>query len=397
MINADFRKLWLGKTISEFGTWLGALGLLAILQLNATPVQMGTLETLTSLPALLIGLFAGAWVDRLRRRPLLILADLGRAILLAGVVLLAFTVRLEITHLYVVGVLVGACTVIFETAWQAYVPSLVHHEQLVTANSRLSASTSVAEVASPGLGGVLVQLVGAPLTVFLDAVSFLLSALAIGSIRRAEQAVPMTSGGQNIWREIGEGLRLVRADRRLRALTGAAATTSFFGGFFGALYVLFALTVIGLNPAVMGLLIGAGGLGSLLAAAVIERVARRFSLGRTLVVTLFLSGTLELFTPLAALPGAPAVLFLLIAQLVADVFGASHAILATTLRQTITPSEMLGRVNASVSFVAGGLGTAGLFIGGLLGKRIGMTPTLIIAATGIALSALWFVGVMGEV
>jgi predicted MFS family arabinose efflux permease len=389
-ISQDFLKLWIGQTISGLGTWLGALGLLAILHLNATPVQMGVLETLGSLPVLLIGLFAGVWVDRLRRRPLLIWADLGRVVLLGSVVVAALLGVLRIEFLYGVGFLVGCLTILFEHAWHAYVPTLVERPQLVNANSRLSATASLAEIVSPGLGGLLVQWIGAPLTVLVDAISFLVSAIFIGQIRTAEVTAPVENGQPpNIGREIREGLQLVRQDERLRALTGAAATSRFFGGFFQALYGLFILRVIGLNPATMGALIGAGGLGSLAASLLVGRIVRWAGFGPTLVVTLFVGGALELLTPLAALPGAPAFFFVLTAQLCGDVFGTAHAILATSLRQRITPLHALGRVNASYEFLAGGLGTVGIFAGGLLGEAIGMTATLVIAASGIALAAGW--------
>ncbi|MGB4868601.1 MAG: MFS transporter, partial [Candidatus Promineifilaceae bacterium] len=153
----DFMRLWAGQTISEFGTWLGALSLLAILNLDATPAQMGTLETLKAAPAIVIGLFAGVWVDRLRRRPLLIAADWGRALMLGSVVLLAFLGGLHMTWLYVVAFLVGGLAVLFDVAYHAYIPALVKRQNLVEANGKLATSASLAEIASPGIGGVLVQ------------------------------------------------------------------------------------------------------------------------------------------------------------------------------------------------------------------------------------------------
>ena len=390
-----FLKLWIGQTISELGTWLGALGLLAILQLNATPAQMGLFETLRTLPVLLIGLFAGVWVDRACRRPngrrqLLIGADLGRALLLGGVVAAALTGLLQIEHLYVAGFLIGCCTILFDNAWHAYLPALVPGEALVAANSRVTATTATAEILSPGLGGLLVQRLGAPLTVLFDAFSFLASAFFIHTI--GEEQPPTSAGDgqdQHVWREIQQGLRLVGEDGRLRAITAAAATTRFFGGVFQAVYGLYILRVLGLNPATMGLMVGAGGLGSLAAAFVVDRIARRKGLGRTMMLTLFAGGALQLFPPLAALPGAPVLLFVLISQLCGDIFGAAYSILATSLRQRITPLHALGRVNASFEFLAGGLGVIGIFCGGLLGERIGMTTTLVIAASGIALASGW--------
>ncbi|MGD2078757.1 MAG: MFS transporter [Chloroflexota bacterium] len=385
----DFMRLWTGQSISEFGSWLGALSLLAILVLNATPAQMGILETLRAVPALLIGLFAGVWVDRRHRRPLLIGADIGRAVILGLVALVAIAGLAQMAHLYVAALVIGSLTVLFNLAYHSYVPGLVRREQLVEANSKLGATASLAEIASPGLGGLLVQILSAPFTLLLDAVSFLVSALFVSSIgERESRPQPGTMNG-GLWGEILTGLRLVTSHPLLRATAGASATRSFFGGFFAALYSLFVLREVGLSPAVLGLLIGAGGLGSFFGAVFAGRYNRRLGWGKGLIVASLASSMLALLIPLASGPPLVAASILLASQLIGDAFLAIYFIGELSLRQTITPDHLLGRTNASFEFLVGGIGAAGILTGGLTGQVLGLRPATAVAAIGMVCAFLW--------
>jgi predicted MFS family arabinose efflux permease len=391
-VGPDFYKLWLGQTISQFGSWLGAFGLLAIVQLDATPAQMGVLETLRAAPVLLLGLFAGVWVDRLRRRPVLVAVDVGRGVLLVLTALAALTGRLRIEHLYGVGFVVGGLTLFFNIAYRAYLPALVTRAQLVSANSRLSASESLAEIASPGLGGFLVRLVGAPLTLMLDAGSFLLSAFFVGLIRNPEvphRADARQYAKENVWREISSGLGFLIHHPVLRSLAGAAATSSFFGGFFAALYSLFVLRAVELSTTALGLLIGAGGVGALIGSLWAGRVSRRLGRGKTLIVTLFFSSALNLLIPLAQGPVWAVILLLLIPQIIGDFFLVIYSIVEISVRQAATPDAMLGRVTASYEFIAQGTGTIGILAGGLVGSAIGTRRALVVAAVGTTLAIVW--------
>ncbi len=385
----DFVKLWAGQTISEAGSLLGALPYLALLTLKATPAQMGILETLQSIPALLFALLAGAWVDRLRRRPLLIAADLGRAVVMGIVPLLALSHWLGIGPLYAVAFIAGTLTVLFEVAHPSYLPAVVGKERLVEANSKLSVSGSVAEIVAPGLGGVLVQWIGAPLTVLLDAFSFLASALFLHSIRTPEPAPTRPEEKSAVWRDVINGLHLVVRDPVLRALVGSAGTYEFFGSFFGALYGLFVLRTLGLSPLVLGLLIGSGGIGALLGGLLVDRLARRFGMGPTMTAGLLAAGLLTLLIPLAGGPPLLAVGLLLTAQVLGDLGLAIYFILGLSLRQSVAPPHMLGRVNASTQFLLGGAATLGLFTGGMLGQFLGVRPAVIVAGIGIQLAVLW--------
>jgi MFS family permease len=385
----DFMRLWMGQTVSAFGSWLGALSLLAILVLEATPAQMGVLEAVRAAPALLIGLFAGVWVDRLRRRPILMTADIGRFLLLGLVVLAAFAGILQMTWLYVAAFLVGCLTVLFNIAYRSYVPALVSRQRLVAANSKLSASESLAEITAPGLGGLLVQLISAPLTLLLDAVTFLASAVFLRRIQTAEP-LPESLTQQSVRQEIGAGLRYVWQERSLRALILAAATRDFFGNFFAALYALYVLRQIGLSPALLGILVGSGGIGALAGATLVGRVTRRWGTGRTLIRAILFTGIVGLLVPLAgSFPRWTAAALLLAGQLIGDVGMSIYLITGLSLRQTLAPDAMLGRVNASFEFLVGGMGTMGIFVGGVLGQTVGIRPSLLIAVSGAMLSCLW--------
>lgn len=389
----DFMRLWAGQTISEFGTWLGALSLLAILNLDATPAQMGTLETLKAAPAIVIGLFAGVWVDRLRRRPLLIAADLGRALMLGSVVVLAFLGGLHMTWLYVVAFLVGGLAVLFDVAYHAYVPALVKRQNLVEANGKLATSASLAEIASPGIGGVLVQVLSAPLTLLLDAISFIVSALFLGAIRQPEAAPVELADSASVWAEIKVGLRFTITQPTLRALMGAMATWRFFGGFYAALYGLYVLRVIGLSPALLGIIVGMGGIGSLLGAMAADRLSGRWGLGRAIIGAFLWSSVIGLLVPLAGFAGSPvtAVALLLASQLLGDIGLTIYLINTLSVRQAITPDEKLGRVNATYGFVTGVLGTLGIFVGGLIGEAVGVRSAVVVAAVGGVTAVLWLI------
>ena len=385
-------RLWLGQTVSEFGSVItrDALPLVAVLTLQATPTQMGVLAALSMLPAFLIGLPAGAWVDRVRRRPIMIASDLLRAALLASIPAAFVLGALRIEQLYLVAMLAGALDILFDTAYQSYLPSLVERENLVEGNSKLGATESIAEIGGSALAGTLVQILSAPMTILIDAVSFLASVVSVALIRKPEPR-PQPSGQPNLRREIVVGLGFVARQPILRALVGATAMRAFFGNFYAALYSLYALRELKLTPAILGLLIASGGLGSLFGALFTERAARRFGLGQTLVGGMLVSGLLGLFIPLAGGPLWMAVAMLFVPQFFGDAVSTVFSINATSLRQTITPDHFLGRMNATMNFVLGGVATVGVLVGGLLGDVLGLRPAVWIAAIGSGLAAIWLI------
>ncbi|GIV95869.1 MAG: hypothetical protein KatS3mg057_0526 [Herpetosiphonaceae bacterium] len=224
--NLDFLKLWSGQTISLFGSEISelALPLTAVLVLQATPIQMGLLGVARFVPFLLVTLLAGVWIDRRRRRPILIAADAGRGVLVALVPLLAIAGMLRIEHLYIVAFMVGVLSVFFELAYQAFLPSLVEREQVIEGNSKLQASASATAVGGPGLAGLLIEIVSAPVALLIDAFSFLISAVSLSLIRKPEPEPLARRPGESLLRQIGEGLRVVFGNPYLRAFVGEAAS-----------------------------------------------------------------------------------------------------------------------------------------------------------------------------
>jgi predicted MFS family arabinose efflux permease len=319
----------------------------------------------------------------------MIAADLGRAAILASVPVAAFMERLTIEHLYVVVLLAGTLTVFFEVADQSFLPAVVEREHIVEGNSKLGASGSVAEIGAPAIAGTLVQLVTAPVAILVDAVSFLFSALFIGWIRTPEPPAVPHEERHSAWRDAVEGLRVVLGNPLLRALAGAASTDVFFGGFY-TMYGLFAIRELGLTPIVLELLVGSGGLGSLVGALLSGRAVRRFGLGKTLLGGAALTGGLQVFTPLAGGPVAVAAGMMFISQVFGDMVRTIYTINEVSLRQAITPDRMLGRTNATMHFMVGGAGLLGALVGGALGQAIGPRLTLLLAVTGgSVLGFLW--------
>lgn len=391
-INRNFGLLWTGQTISEFGSRITREGLplAANLVLRATPLQMGFLAAIGTLPVLLISLFAGVWVDRLRRRPILIIADLSRAVLLLSIPLAAVLGMLRIEQLYIVAALVGVLTVFFEVANQSFLPGLVPHAKIAEGNSKLSASSSLAEIGGPTLAGVLVQTITAPIAILFDALSFLASALSVGLMRVSEPKHPPAQERQNMWREIRAGMRIVLGNPILRAIALSASTRNFFGGAFATLYGLFLIRELGITPALYGVLVTLGGVGALMGAFTASRLVRRFGLGRTLIGAMLLSGGLSLLTPLAGGPRILIIAMLIPGQLIGDFGREVYSINEVSLRQAIIPNHLLGRVNASMHFLVEGIGPIGAILAGLLSSVIGIRPTLLTAAIlSFLLSSTW--------
>lgn len=399
----DFLKLWAGQAISEIGSRISrtAVPLTAVLVLGASELQMGILNGAGAASVLVFGLLAGAWADRLRRRPILIAADLGRAAVLGSIPLAAVAGRLSIGHLYAVAGAAGVLTVLFDVAYQAYLPSLVERENILEGNSKLALSGTVAEIAGPGLAGVLVQWITAPMAILFDAVSFLCSAISVLFIRKPEPP-PEARAEPHLGREILEGLRAAWSDPLLRALAGRSVTAAFFLGFPGSLYILFVTRELGVKPALLGIIIAAGGVGCLAGAATTERLVRRFGRGRTLIAAAVLTGATSLLVPLAHGSVAACSVFLIAAQL-GDVAWPVYSINETSLRQAITPDHLLGRVNSAMHLLFWGVLPAGALAGGALAEIAGMRTTLWLGSFGVLLSALWLVfspvrrlGMLGE-
>ncbi|HLV98933.1 MAG TPA: MFS transporter [Ktedonobacterales bacterium] len=387
----DFLKLWAGQTISVFGSLITtfALPVTAILLLKATPLQIMLLSAAEYAPGLLVSFFAGAWVDRLRRRPILIAADLGRAALLGSIPAAALLGALHIEQLYIVALLVSVLAVFFDVAYLSYLPTLVRREELLEGNSKLQASASVAEVAGFGLSGVLVQALTAPVAILIDAVSFVVSACSVAIIRRAEPAPAPSEEQHNAWREIGQGVKLLLGNPILRASAGASGTFNLFRNMVGVVIMLFFLRELNLPPVILGPLFALGGISAFLGALLAERLTRRWGVGRSLLSGLLLSGLATLLIPLAAGPLLVVLGLLAASQLFGDGAATIYEINQTSLIQAMVPDRVQGRINASKRFIEWAAMLLGLLVGGLLGQTIGLRPTLFVAASGWLLSGLW--------
>ena len=392
--DADFVKVWVGHTISNFGSGITgiALPLTAVLVLSASPAQMGLLSALSGISFVLFGLVAGVWVDRLRRRPILIATDLGRAMLLGSLPVAAWFGILQLPQVYVVAALTGVLSVFFNVADGAYLPSLIPQEKLVEANSKLGTSDALAEIGGPGIAGSLVQLFGAPMAIGFDALSFLLSALSIGRIRTAEAEPLQVRERRSVWRESIEGLGVIRKNAVLRALAISAALFNFFGNFIGTLYVLYVVREVGGSPLIVGLLVAAGGVSALVGTVVAQRVIQKMGMGLAIGGMLFLYGFSGLLTPLAHVPDMPvvvAVALLFSSQLLGDATVAIYFIAEVSLRQAIIPNAFLGRVNASMQFLTQGVGPGGAILAGILGTVLGLRLTILIGVLGVMLGGAW--------
>ncbi|TCO52632.1 MFS transporter [Actinocrispum wychmicini] len=386
----DFRLLWASDSISQFGTFVGqtVLPLLAVTVLAATPFEMGVLTAAETAAFLLIGLPAGAWVDRMRRRPLMLRADAARAVLLLSIPVAWWFGALTLAHMVAVAFVVGICTVFFDVSYQSYLPTLVGREQLLDGNAKLQASQSVAQVSGPALGGGLAQLAGAANATLVTGLGFVASFLFLFRIKKVEPRPPQPAD-RRLWTEIGEGLRFVFGNKSIRAIALCGTTAGFFLMMETAVMVLFLVGDIGLTSGLVGLVLAAGGVGGTLAAATANWWYRRIGNARAIWVAIVAMVPFELLIPLGQ-PGW-GVLVTAVGMLGVGYGVIVHNIAQVSFRQSICPDRLLGRMNASMRFMIWGSFPLGSFAGGALGEVIGVRGTLWVAAVGLSLSGVWVI------
>ena len=392
--HADFLKLWTGQTISELGSVVTrtAIPLVALLVLGAGPTEMALLVVAGSLAILLVGFFAGAWVDRLRRRPLLIGTDAIRSLLLLSIPVAYAAGVLRMEQLYVVTFLEGCLGAVFQAAYPAYVPSLIGVDRVVDGNSKLATSSSLAEIGGPGLAGALVQLVSAPFAILVDAVSFAVSAVSLLLIRTPEPPRPVRTTTTAIRADIIEGLRLVRHHSVLFPIVMRSVVAHVAGSFYGVLYTIYLIDDLHLSPFLLGVVVSAGGVGSLVgslfASACHPPVGPRPGIdldrGRRI-------GARHPH-PLARGPLLLATLMVFIPQLFGDGLQTIEGVAELSLIQGLSPDRVLGRVNATlevfshgIAYPIGALAAAG--VAGVIGVRGGIA----IGWAGMAVSILFLV------
>jgi MFS family permease len=387
----DFLTMWAAQTLATLSANVTnlAVPLIAALSLHASPFEMGLLSTMATLPNILIGLFAGPWADRTQRRPIMIAADVIRALLLCSIPIAVIFNMLTIGQLYIVLFLCGVCTTFFDVANVSYLPSLVGREQLTSANSRIVASASVAGALGPGLAGGLVQLLTAPIAILVDAGALALSATLMCTIRSRETQPLANRQRSSIGQDITAGLRSLYRDPLLRTLAGSSMIYLFFSSIMLAVYVLYAMRNLAITPTTLGIIFGLGGAGAVLGATIAEHAARQLGTGLAMIGTNLLSALSLLLIPLAGELPFGAMLWLGLAQVVSQMMGAIFYINQTSLRLAITPDHMLGRMNASYRFLTMGALPLGSLVGGVLGETIGLRATLVVGGIGMLLPVIW--------
>ena len=385
----DFVKLWAGQTISVFGSLIGrtALHFTAILVLDARPFEVAILLAMGIVPELIVAPFVGVWVDRLRRRPIMIAADLGRAALLASIPAAYAFGALTMEQLYIVAFLTGILSMWFGVAYQTYLPTLVQREELLEGNSKLTASDSVAEVGAFGAAGWLVQVFTGPVAILIDALSFLFSAFFIGRISKTENPPAPKEERIGMIREAREGIQTILGNPFLKATIVSECMNHFAFGMFGAAFGLYVIRVLDFQPGVLGMIYAVGGVSSLVGALFAARAASRLGIGPAMISGLAVIGASMLLVPLAP-EGAVLAGAFLVAQQLGDGGFVIYSINEVTLRQTIAPDRLLGRVNAAFEICAHGVLLLGILAGGALGETLGLRGTLAIGAGAMLLAAL---------
>ena len=387
----DFMRLWTSRTASRFGSEITflALPLTAVLLLDATPMQMGILAAVGSAPALVLGLGVGVWVDRWRKRPVMILASLGRALLLITIPIAAAFQVLHIEQLYAVALGVGMMGSFFQVANRSLLPSLLAREQLVEANSKLAVGSSASQVAGPGAAGVLVQLVSAPIALVIDAATFVVSALTIRSIRTPEIKPIRQVGGPSFAREVREGLAAIGQNGILVAIAVAIAALAVFNAMFEAVWILYVNRQLGVEPVTLGLMFSVGGAGFVLGAVLAPHLIRWLGSGRAMITSVAILGLSDLATPLA---GGPLVAIVFLLASAAFLFGVGvtiYSVAQESIRQALTPLRLQGRMNGVMNALEVGLVPVGALIGGYLGQTIDLRSTLFLSAGGELIAVIW--------
>jgi MFS family permease len=386
--DGEFLKLWSGQAISEIGSQVSLLALptVAILVLGATPFQVGLLAACENLAFPVLGLVAGVYVDRLRRRPIMIACDVGRLLALASVPI-AFALNvLSMSQLYAVALIAGVGTVFFDVAYQSYLPALIPRADLIEGNTKLQVTSSVAQMAGPALGGVLIQLIGPARAVAADAASFLISVVSLLWIRRPEPTPSPVgeSGRRGFFVEMWEGVRVVFGNSTIWKIAGSTSTSNLGSNLFFAVFLIFVYRVLHLSPGTVGVVFAAGAIGGLLGAFTAAWIPRRIGLGPTLFVTIVLGGLSLILVPIAQYGFAVPLLFasMFIGSFVNPVYNINQV----SLRQAIVPDRVQGRMNATVRTIIWGTNPIGAFIGGIIGSTYGIVPALY-AGIGVSLLA----------
>jgi len=376
--HADFLRLWAAQAISAYGSRITrtALPIIAVAVLFESEAVVSVLMALQLGPGILVGLFAGGFIDRSRKRRILIAADLIRAGAVGSLPLAWLLGYLSIVHVMIVGAVVGAASALFQITDNTYLPALIGRKQLAEGNAKLESTEAIAEITGPASAGYLIALLGAPIAVVIDAISYVWSAVMLGRIGTIEPKPADPRKPAHLGEDLKIGLRVVFHHPIVRPIVLSHMVWSISGGFFMALYTLFCLRELGLSEGTFGVIVGLGGIGSLAGAIISRKMVASLGLGRTLLIASVVSLAFALLIPLAgsSVVGASfAMTFALLAahQLFSDGFAVAFVIQAVTLRQTVLPREVLGRANAAIHVVTSGLLPVAAVVAGLIAEVAG--------------------------
>lgn len=378
----DFVSLFAATTSSEFGTQISqlALPLVAVVALRASPFEVGLLFTLQMVGSVIFGLPAGVWADRLRRRNIMIVSDATRAVLFATVPIAWWQDSLTMAHLEALAFASGIFTTFFDVAYQSYLPHLVDRRGLTGANSQLEAMRNISAVGGPTAAGGIVALLGAPLAVGADALSFVVSAVFISRIRKREK-ISTPPAGSSLVRDVRAGIRFVFTDRSLRAILLSSSIYNFFASIVSALLIVLLARVLALSAFAIGLIFSCTAVGALLGALLTRRIVERAGYGATMWLSLAVAVPFGLFLPVAA---RGPLLWFAVAGYTVVWFGTTvYNITQVTYRQGLTPEGMLGRMNASMRFFVGGTLPLGSFVGGVLAEVFSVRTGMWIGSVGL--------------
>jgi MFS family permease len=386
----DFLKLWTGETISIFGSLVGysAFNFTALIFLDAGPAGLAVLQACQAVPQFVAGPFAGVWVDRLPKRPILISTDIGRALVLATVPLAALFDLLTLGQLCVVAFVTSAMRVFFDVAYEAYLPALVEREHILEGNAKLTASASVAEISGFGVAGWLVQLLSGPGTILVDAVSFLVSAVFLGRIQKPEPPATPHHEREHMFREALEGASVVVRHPMLRTLAAMTVLLNLASGITGVAFLVYVVDDLGFEPGVLGSIWAIGGATSLIGAFVAARPGIYRRLGLALVVGTVVRTIGGLFVPLADGRNARSVGLMVANQLVQDPAWTFTEIHETSLRQSLTADRLLGRMNATMRVAGFGALLAGNGAAAAIAAMFGAREALFVAVALLGMTAL---------
>lgn len=389
--HSDFMRLWAAQTVSSIGARIAreGLALASVLTIDAKPFQLGILAALIMGPSVVVGFFAGGFVDRSRKRAIMVGTDLIRALVLLSVPVAAWFHILRMEQLYVVGALIGGANILFDISDHAYLPHLIGRDALMEGNTKLSTTESLAEVGGPALAGILVQALTAPFAIAVNAATYVVSALFLGGIATKEPVPENAKKRPTLLSDLAQGYSAMAATPVLRPLLFMSIVSPLFGGVFSALYVIFAIKTLGLSPALMGFTVAVGGIGSLAGTAISRRLAAWLGIGRAIVLGFVVSAVSAIFVPLASGPLVLKLASLMVAQFVGDSMAVAAMIPAASLRQSLIPRDRLGRAAAFLSVGAGASAVIGALTGGALGSAFGPRVALFASVAGLVVMPAW--------